>query len=236
LADPPVRFGERLPEKDDSMILLINGSPKPNGNVQRMLEKVAGDIGQDYEMIHLAKLKINPCTGCVKCATTNRCIQRDDMAPLYDKIVNADAMIVGFPVYFGHANAFTHTFLERMFPLRHIKPVTEGKLAAVVCVGGNEAQQASAEITYRLESYFSYKSAKAVFFNSATPPCFICGYGTTCLYGGPARWMSPEEFKNFTQVTPDMFQNFEDYPEVVKSCEALSSDLKAELAGLSQSK
>jgi hypothetical protein len=202
-----------------------------------MLEKVAKDIGKDHEMIHLAKLKINPCTGCVKCASSNRCIQRDDMAPLYDKIEAAEAMIVGFPVYFGHANAFTHTFLERLFPLRHVEPVTKGKLAAVVCVGGNEAQQASAEITYRLESYFSYKQpVRAVFFNSATPPCFICGYGTTCLYGGPARWMSTEEFANFNEVTPDMFQNFEDYPEVVECCETLSSDLRAELAELPQSK
>jgi len=49
-----------------------------------------------------------------------------------------------------------------------------------------------------------------------TPPCLICGFGTTCQYGSPARWMSPEEFENFTQVTPDMFQKFEDDPEIVK--------------------
>jgi hypothetical protein len=39
-----------------------------------------------------------------------------------------------------------------------------------------------------------------------TPPCFICGFGTTCQYGGPARRMSPEEFEDFTEVTLDMFQ------------------------------
>ena len=47
-------------------------------------------------------------------------MQRDDMAPLYDKILAADAMIVGPVAYFGQANAFTHTFLERLFPLRHV--------------------------------------------------------------------------------------------------------------------
>jgi len=212
------------------MILLINGSPKPDGNVHRILEKIGRDIGEDYELIHLSKLKIHPCTGCVKCASNNRCVQRDDMAPLYDKIVAADAMVVGFPVYFGHANAFTHTFLERLFPLRHVRPVTQGKLAAVVCVGGNEAEKAGGEVAYRLTSYFDYKTVGSVLFNSATPPCFICGYGTTCPYGGPARWMSPEEFENFNEITPDMFQNFEDHPEVVKSCETLSSELKASLA------
>ena len=72
------------------MILAINGSPKPKGNLYRMLDKVARDTGHDYEMVHLAKLNIRPCIGCVKCADNNRCVQKDDMAPLYDKIVAAE--------------------------------------------------------------------------------------------------------------------------------------------------
>ena len=50
------------------MILVVNGSSKPKGNLERMLHKVAGDTGYDYEMVHLAKLNIRPCIGCVKCA------------------------------------------------------------------------------------------------------------------------------------------------------------------------
>lgn len=212
------------------MILAINGSPKPKGNLQRMVEKIARDTGSDYEMVNLAKLNIRPCLGCVKCADTYRCIQPDDMAPLYDKILAADALIVGGVVYFGHPNAFTHTFLERLFPLRHKEPQTIGKLAAAVCVGGDEAEQSVREITYHLESYFNYKIVGSVFFNSATPPCFICGHGTTCQYGGPARWMTPEEFAAFNEITPEMFQNFEDHPEVVSACEMLSRELKAAIS------
>lgn len=212
------------------MILVINGSPKPQGNLQRMVEKIARDTGYAYEMVHLAKLKINPCLGCVKCADSNRCIQPDDMAPLYDKIVAADAIIIGPVVYFGKANAFTHTFLERLFPLRHVQPQTQGKLAAVVCVGGNEAEKVTREVVYHLESYFIYKVVGSVFFNSATFPCFICGYGTTCLYGGPARSMTPEEFEKFTEITPEMFQNFEDHPAVVAVCEQLSQELAQGIA------
>jgi len=212
------------------MILVINGSPKPHGNLHRMVEKVARDTGHPYEMVRLAKLNIRPCLGCVKCADTNRCVQNDDMAPLYDKIVAADALIVGPVVYFGKANAFTHTFLERLFPLRHVEPQTIDKLAAVVCVGGDEAEKVVREVSYQLNSYFEYKVVGSVFFNSATPPCFICGYGTTCQYGGPARWMEPEAFAQFNEITPEMFQNFEDHPEVVQACELLSQELKAAIA------
>ena len=201
------------------MILLINGSPKPHGNLNRMLEEIAQGTSVDYEMIHLTRLQINPCMGCVKCADTNRCIQPDDMAALYEKILAADAMVVGSPVYFGRPNAFTHTFLERLFALRHVRMLTQGKLAAVVSVGSREAEQVARDISNRLKSYFEYKVVGSIFFNSATPPCFTCGYGTTCLYGAPARWMmSPEEFENFKEITPEMFQKFENHPEVVMAC------------------
>lgn len=45
------------------MILVINGGPKLQGNLHRMLEKIARNIGYDYEMVHSAKLKLNPCVG-----------------------------------------------------------------------------------------------------------------------------------------------------------------------------
>ncbi len=214
------------------MLLVINGSPKPHGNLQRLLEKVARDTGKDYEIIHLAKLTINPCLGCLKCADTNRCIQPDDMAPLYDKILSAEALIVGPVVYFAKANAFTHTFLERLFPLRHVKMLTQDKIAAIVSVGTNGAERCVQEVAFHLENYFNYRIAGSVFFNSGTPPCFSCGHGTTCRYGAPARYlMTPEEFEKFTEITPEMFQRFEDHPEIVAACEQLSRDLAQALSG-----
>ena len=85
-----------------------------------------------------------------------------------------------------------------------------------------------------IESYFNYNVIGEIFFNSATPPCFTCGFGTTCRYGGPARWMSPEEFENFNEITPEMFQNFEDHPAIVAACETLSQQVKQAIADLSK--
>ena len=159
------------------MLLVINGSPKPHGNLQRMLEKIAKDTGHDYEMVNLAKLKIMPCLGCVKCAEKQRCIQPDDMAPLYDKIEAADALIVGGVIYFGHPNAFTHTFLERMFPLRHHDPSTIGKLAAAVCVGGDEAEAGVREISHHLGSYFNHNVLGSVFLTAPRRPVLSAATG-----------------------------------------------------------
>jgi hypothetical protein len=154
------------------------------------------------------------------------------MAPLYDKILSAEALIVGPVVYFAKANAFTHTFLERLFPLRHVKMLTQDKIAAIVSVGTNGAERSVQEVAFHLENYFNYRIAGSVFFNSGTPPCFSCGYGTTCRYGAPARYMmTPEEFEKFTEITPEMFQRFEDHPEIIAAGEQLSRDLAQAISG-----
>jgi multimeric flavodoxin WrbA len=147
------------------------------------------------------------------------------MALLYDKIVDAEALVVGGVTYFAHPNGFTRNFLERMFPLRHRHPQTMNKPVIAIAVGGDEAEQTVQEIAYHLESYFNCNVVGTIFYNSATPPCFICGYGTTCKYGGPARWMVPEEFETFTEVTSEMFRKFEDSSDVVADCNNLAKQL-----------
>lgn len=211
------------------MILVVNGSPTPQGNLHRMLEKIAEDTNEDYELVNLAGLTIGPCRGCTKCAPSNRCVQRDDMVPLYDMIQHADAMILGSVVYFGQANAFTHTFLERMYPLRHRLPQTRNKPAAIVSVGAEDSEAPVPVLSYRLKKFFNFNVVGSATFNSYTPPCFICGFGTTCTYGRPAKWMSPDDFMNFEEITSEMFKRFEDYPEVVSACERLSWKLKVEI-------
>lgn len=208
------------------MILVVNGSPQPRGNLHRMLEQVARDTGREYDLVHLARLDIKPCLGCVQCAPTNVCIQQDDMLPLYERIIAAETLVVGTAVYFGHMNAMTHTFLERLYPLRHRQPKTMGKLAAAMSVGGMEAERGVQEIAEFLEKYFYCRMVGAVSFNSATPPCFTCGFGAICQYGAPAMMMGPEALTQF-KITPEMFQRFEDHPDVVAACQALSRDLAA---------
>ena len=139
------------------MLLGFNGSPKPNSNTRKMVEMILQASGKEYKVYDLAKMHIKPCIGCVKCAQDNRCVVKDDMHPLYDEIVMADGIVVGAAVYFRKANGFTHNFLERLFPLRHVEPQTMGKPAIALAIGGNEAEIVSEEIAYHLESYFNFE-------------------------------------------------------------------------------
>ncbi|MBM4284237.1 MAG: flavodoxin family protein [Deltaproteobacteria bacterium] len=211
------------------MILFVNGSPQPNGNLHRMLEKIALDTDRECELIPLADLDIRPCRGCVGCAATHRCVQEDDMGLLYERLESAQALVVGGVVYFGRINALTHCFLERLFPLRHRDPRTRGKLAAAVVVGGMDGSQGVREIRDFLEKYFFFRMVGSVYFNSATPPCYVCGFGEKCQVGIPALTLPPEEFAHFA-IVPSLFQRFEDHPEVVRACELLAQALSQNLA------
>lgn len=210
------------------MILGFSGSPKPDSNCQRMVRRMLQEIGGESKFYDLSMMKIAPCTGCVKCGASNRCVQRDDMTPLYDEIVSADALVVGAVNFFGHPNAFSRLFLERLYPLRHNEPQTKGKVAAVIAVGGSpdEIDGVAQELAYHLESYFDYQVAGKVAYASWTPPCYICGFGTTCPVGLPARKLSPEEFAAFNEITPDMFHHFEDDPETVECLRAEAAKVR----------
>ncbi|MBW1902928.1 MAG: flavodoxin family protein [Deltaproteobacteria bacterium] len=208
------------------MILFINGSPKPKSNLRRMMEKIGKDTGLEHKIIDLKDLNIYACKGCVKCASTNRCVQKDDMAPLYDEIVNSDALVVGGVTYFAHPNALTRTFMERMYPLRHLRPQTLDKPGVAVAVGGEQVEETVQEIASHMEGYFNFNMVGNVSFKSATWPCYICGNGLECKYSGPALFYG-EKWAETKEITSDMIKAFEDDASVVESCEKVSKAISA---------
>ena len=102
-------------------ILAINGSPRPKGNTFQLIEMVFTAIKEEdntveTELIQLAGKTINTCLSCYKCVKNrdNRCIQNDDLNQIYAKMVEADAIIFGAPVYFGDAPGKMRSFIERI--------------------------------------------------------------------------------------------------------------------------
>ncbi|WP_321283822.1 flavodoxin family protein [uncultured Vibrio sp.] len=97
-------------------ILLFNGSPRKRGNTDLLLERIEQTIhrsGVYVENINLAQRTINPCTGCGHCETSGQCIFNDDMTPLYDKIDQANRIVIGSPIYFYGVTAQTKAFIDR---------------------------------------------------------------------------------------------------------------------------
>lgn len=96
--------------------LILLGSPRKNGNTELLLKKVIQGIEQahvKWELIRLPGLDIHPCIGCGTCEKKGTCFFKDDMQLLYEKISQADRIIIGSPIYFYNVTAQTKMFIDR---------------------------------------------------------------------------------------------------------------------------
>ncbi len=86
-------------------ILSFSGSPRRDGNTRILLKAFTDECskrGHEVDTVDLAntsKWKINPCIGCDRCLS-GRCIQNDSMQDVYPRLAEADAIVLGAPVYF----------------------------------------------------------------------------------------------------------------------------------------
>jgi len=109
-------------------ILGICGSLREESNTNKLVKKVVESTGCEHELIYLAGKDIKPCTGCAHCMMNDgECAIKDDMQPLYDKILNADALVVGSPTYFLDVSGAVKCFIDRNMALyyRGIGPDAE---------------------------------------------------------------------------------------------------------------
>ena len=218
------------------MFLGVSGSPIKDGNLERLVQFVLGRVRGESEFVRLADYEIRPCMGCVGCAGTNRCVQEDAGNALLEKVVEAEGVLVGGLCYFGHLNALTRTFLERMYPLRHRRMLTAGKVAAGIALGGGMGQETvEGEIGEFLANYMHMNYVGGFHWATQTPPCFKCGYAHECEFGMPAMLYGKENIKDF-KVTPEMFRRFEDVPEVVAQAERLADAINGAGTGLASAR
>ena len=100
-------------------ILIISGSPRLHGNSDILCDEFkrgALEAGHEVEKIRLSDKKINFCLGCGVCNATGKCIQKDDMAELLQKMLAADVIVLASPVYFYGMNGQMKTFIDRTVP------------------------------------------------------------------------------------------------------------------------
>ncbi len=135
-------------------VLLINGSPHAAGCTFTALSEVAATLNQnniETEILHIGNRPIHGCIACGKCAETGRCIFNDDpVNTACERLRNADALVVGSPVYYAGPNGALCAFLDRMFFLKSDPYALKPAAAVVSCRRGG----ASAAFD-RLNKYFT---------------------------------------------------------------------------------
>jgi len=101
-------------------VLGVMGSPRIGGNTDVLVDRAlagARAAGAEVEKIVLDQLEINPCRDCEGCAAEAECAQADDMIAVYDKIRQADGLILGTPIYWWGPTAQMKAFLDRWYAI-----------------------------------------------------------------------------------------------------------------------
>jgi multimeric flavodoxin WrbA len=94
----------------------IVGSPRIGGNTELLLTealKAAAEDGAETELLRLADSEVKPCDACLFCRKTGECRIEDDFKSIFDKMVAADGIILGSPVFFGSATPQAKALIDR---------------------------------------------------------------------------------------------------------------------------
>ena len=99
-------------------VMLINGSPHPQGNTFLALEemrKIFAVEDIETEMVHVGNKALRGCIACGSCAVKKQCVFDDlvnETAPIFKE---SDGIVIGSPVYYASANGTLISYLDRLF-------------------------------------------------------------------------------------------------------------------------
>ncbi len=143
-------------------VLLLNGSPRQNGNTTIALTEVENTLhreGVDTVMVQIGTHPMRGCIGCGGCVEKGRCVFSDEVYDRLQEILTEgiDGLIVGTPVYYGGANGSLCALLDRLFyscgTLLAYKPAA----AVAVCRRGGAGSAFD-----RLNKYFTINNMPVV--------------------------------------------------------------------------
>lgn len=116
-------------------VIAINGSPRRRWNTAQLCQAAlegAAAAGAETELIHLETMKFKGCMSCYACHSkkkydTKVCYYKDELTETLNKCIEADAIIIGTPIYYGFATGDVRAFMERlMFPIDTYEVDREG--------------------------------------------------------------------------------------------------------------
>ena len=135
-------------------VLLINGSPRREGNTFIALSEAARALeaeGVGAEIVSIGTKAVQGCIACGKCAELGRCVFNDALYnEVREKLAGADALVVGSPVYYAGPNGSLCALLDRLFYSCSDRLAYKPAAAVAVCRRGG----ASATFD-RLNKYFT---------------------------------------------------------------------------------
>ena len=97
-------------------ILFINGSPRKNGYTVQLMKMIEATLSHEHEVqwLHADDLAMRSCQSCLRCRPDRTCkLPKDDGHIAWEKIREAEALILGSPTYFGNISGPLKTLIDR---------------------------------------------------------------------------------------------------------------------------
>lgn len=124
-------------------VLIINGSPRANGNSSKLINEMKGIFDKEnieIDQYDIGAKAIRGCMACGYCYEHGECVFKDDVNDLAKRFENSDGLMVVSPVYYGSANGSVISLLDRLFYSSHFsKRFKVGAAFAVARRGGTTA-------------------------------------------------------------------------------------------------
>jgi multimeric flavodoxin WrbA len=148
-------------------VLGFSGSPRANGNTELLLKELlrgASEAGAETELIRMTKVRFDPCISCNRCFKTGRCEVEDNFQPIYDKIMEADHIVLASPIYFMAVSAWAKTLIDRCqcywakkYVLKEPVPVYRGDIerrGVFISTAGSTVKQAFDGAKFTMKFFF----------------------------------------------------------------------------------
>lgn len=123
-------------------ILILNGSPRPNGNTKKMINAFtegAESAGHHIDAVDVCRKKISGCMACEYCHTksTGECIQKDDMTEIYGLLKEAEMLVIASPIYYHGISGQLKCVLDRFYSAAYPTKPPHLKKAAMILSSGD---------------------------------------------------------------------------------------------------
>ncbi|MDQ7094585.1 flavodoxin family protein [Desulfosporosinus sp. PR] len=173
-------------------IIGISGSPIPNSNTDRLIIQMLKSSGVDYEFVKLSHINVRPCRACKACVTDNLCKVLDDFQELAPKVKESQALIIGGYTPYEMLDAYTKSFLERLWSMRHVRGLNQGRI--VVTVVSSLSSQTAATVLKSMAAEINKEKMNHVAQLGivGNVPCLTCGSGDNCDFSGVQKKFGPD--------------------------------------------
>lgn len=132
-------------------ILILNGSPRPQGNTKKMINAFVSAAGShQVDVIDVCRKNIKGCLACEYCHTkgNGNCIQNDDMQEVYDLLKEAEMLIIASPIYYHGISGQLKCVIDRFYSAAYPRGPKHLKKIAMFLSSGDNHMYDGAKFSY----------------------------------------------------------------------------------------